>query len=367
MTFEAIKPDPFRWYDYSRYTFSLGLDLGGWAVLSGHTASEYDEKEGFVVRGSLGQQVRTAYDKIGAILQAAGYSYQDIARVVEYVRRDALDSYPAVEEVRREVLAGVAPALNLVVVNRLLRPEAQIEIEVTAGKGGRVGGITYLSSILGDQEGDLAAQTASIYKKGERQLEQAGLSWDRVVKTIDYFTPAALPDYKVTGRVRRDHLGPVFPAATGVLVNRLPRPDDRIQVDFIAAAEPPQPVNPGWGRYSKLTYNPAVRSGDILYMSGQASLDPETERAVHAGDIVAQTEYTYGNIIKVLEAAGMGPENLVKTVEYVTTSGLERYRETAAVRERLLRQPFPASTGVVCEALLRPEFEIEVDPMAVAR
>jgi hypothetical protein len=35
------------------------------------------------------------------------------------------------------------------------------------------------------------------------------------------------------------------------------------------------------------------------------------------------------------------------------------------VRQELLREPWPASTGIVCETLLRPEFEIEVDPLAL--
>ncbi|HEX6317231.1 MAG TPA: RidA family protein, partial [Burkholderiales bacterium] len=75
--------------------------------------------------------------------------------------------------------------------------------------------------------------------------------------------------------------------------------------------------------------------------------------------------YTYGNILKVLEAAGGGPQHLVKTIEYVTPAALARYREVAGVRAKLLREPFPASTGLVCEALLRPEMLIEIDPFAV--
>jgi enamine deaminase RidA (YjgF/YER057c/UK114 family) len=100
-------------------------------------------------------------------------------------------------------------------------------------------------------------------------------------------------------------------------------------------------------------------------MSGQGALDPATERVVFDGDVVAQAEYTYGNVIKVLEAAGAGPEHLIKTIEYVIPAGLPRYREVAAVRSKLLRQPFPASTGLVCEALLRPEMMIEIDPFAI--
>lgn len=353
---KAIKPDPFRWYDYSRYTFSLGLDLGGWAVLSGHTASEYDEKEGFVVRGGMRQQVRTAYEKIGAILEAAEYGYDDIVRVVEYVTVGGLNDYAEAEEVRKEVL-GEAPVVNRVVVNRLLRPEALIEVEVTAGK---IDGVTYLPSLWAPEGGDLVTQTKLIYEKAATLLGGAN-----IVKTVDYVAVGALSDYKLTGKIRKEFLGPVYPAATGILVKELPDPMALIQIDFIAAADPPVAVNPGWDRYEKLTYSPAVRSGNILFMSGQAALDPASEKALYAGDVVAQTEYTYNNIIAVLEAAGLGPENLVKTIEYITAPGLARYRETADVRNRLLKQPFPASTGVICEALLRPEFEIEVDPMAL--
>jgi enamine deaminase RidA (YjgF/YER057c/UK114 family) len=98
-------------------------------------------------------------------------------------------------------------------------------------------------------------------------------------------------------------------------------------------------------------------------LAADALADPRV--TVHEGDVAAQAEYTYGNIIKVLKAAGAGPEHLVKTIEYVTPAALARYREVAAVREKLLPQPFPASTGLVCEALLRPEMQIEIDPFAI--
>ena len=125
-------------------------------------------------------------------------------------------------------------------------------------------------------------------------------------------------------------------------------------------------MNPGWDRYRRLTYSPAVRAGGMLFMSGQAALDPETGRAVFPGDVAAQADYTYANILEVLEAAGMGPRNLIKTIEYVAPEGLAEYREVAAVRRRRLCEPWPASTGAVCHSLLRKEFLIEIDPLAMA-
>src|SRR5262249_3648657 len=128
----AIRPERFPWFDYTRYTFSLGLDLRrGLAGLSGHTASEDDGRQGpVVVKGSLAQQVRTAYAKIEAILEAAGLGLSDIVRVIEYVKLAAIDSYPEVERARREILGEARPTINTVGVSSLLRPEAVLEVEV---------------------------------------------------------------------------------------------------------------------------------------------------------------------------------------------------------------------------------------------
>lgn len=376
MSFAAIQPSHFPWFDYSRYSFSLGLKTPAGTYLSGHTASEYDSAaRRIVVRGGMSEQVRTAYAKIGAILEAAGLRYGDVVRVVEYLRPEGIERYAEAAAVRAEVFGAHRPAVNTVPVKSLLRPEAFIEIEVTAAAKPappESAGVVFLPSVqpVDDQgnivgAGDVAAQAQAIFERAGRMLAALGLGFDRVVKTLDYITPAALAGYKATGRVRKAHLGPVYPGAAGILMPRLMHPQALIQYDFIATRDTPVAVNPGWTRYQKLTYSPAVRAGRLLFMSGQGSLDPATERVLFDGDVVAQAEYTYGNILKVLEAAGGGPQHLAKTIEYVTPAALERYRDVARVREKLLRAPWPASTGLVCEALLRPEMQIEVDPFAI--
>jgi enamine deaminase RidA (YjgF/YER057c/UK114 family) len=369
MSLTPLKPARFPWFDYSRYSFSLGLKSASGTYLSGHTASQFDpDAKRIVVRGSMTEQVRTAYAKIGAILEAGGLSFADVTRVVEYVRPEGIERHAEAAAVRAQLFDD-KPIVGTVPVKSLLRPEAFIEVEVTAATPPEV---VYLPTVqpLDDRgnivgAGDVVAQAQAIFERAQRMLAALGLGFDRVVKTLDYITPAALAAYKGTGKVRRQYLGPVYPAAAGIIMPRLLHPQALIQYDFIASREAPVAVNPGWTRYQKLTYSPAVRAGKLLFMSGQGSLDPATERVVFDGDVAAQAEYTYGNILKVLEAAGGGPQNLVKTIEYVTPSALARYREVAGVRAKLLREPFPASTGLVCEALLRPEMLIEVDPFAV--
>lgn len=404
MTPTAIEPEDFRWLDYRKYTFSLGLTAGADVFLSGHSASCYNASEGrVVVRGGVAEQCRVAYDKVGVLLESCGLDLASVVHVVEYVAAEAVDRYPEIEGVRAEALRDARPAVSTVIVSRLLRRNAFVEIEVTARSdresaagdaerltvddrepteaGGTTmpghtlassaGNVVYLSSVLPvDRSGSLvdggiAAQAGQIYDNVAQLLAAAGTSLSHLVKTIDYISVPGVADYKSTGRVRRDRLGPVYPAAVGIITDRVVHPDALLQVDCIASRSEPRAVNPGWDRYEKLTYSPAVRAGNALFLSGLAALDPTTQRAVHEGDIAAQAEYVYANVLEILRAAGGRPDNLVRTVEYVTEAGLARYRDTAPVRANLLSAPYPASTGVVCAGLLRPEFEIEVDALAV--
>ena len=386
----ALKPPHFPWYDYPRYTFSLGIRVGERIFLSGHSASQYDAgSREMVIRGGMREQARTAWSKIASILESGGQTLAGIVRVVEYVTPDGIESYDEASAVRAEVLGDYRPAVSVVVVNRLLRPHAVIEIEVDAeaaeplesfrrespsvsAPARAASDLVYLSSIfpLDDEgsviePGDPVAQTHTIFERAERVLRGLGLGMESVVKTVDYLVPAALPNYRHTADVRRRFLGPVYPAATGIVMKRVSHRDAMIQVDFIASREKSKSVNPGLARYAELTYCPAVRAGEILFISGHTALDPETNRPVHPGDVAAQAAYVYENILRIVAAAGGGPENLVKTVEYITPAALERYREVAGVRSRILRTPFPASTGCVCERLLRPEYLIEVDSLAI--
>jgi 2-iminobutanoate/2-iminopropanoate deaminase len=54
----------------------------------------------------------------------------------------------------------------------------------------------------------------------------------------------------------------------------------------------------------------AIRWGNMLYVSGQGPLDPETKTVV-AGDIEVQTRRTLQNLASVLEAAGATFANVV--------------------------------------------------------
>lgn len=121
-------------------------------------------------------------------------------------------------------------------------------------------------------------------------------------------------------------------------------------------------INPGWERFEQYTFAPAVRCGNMLFMSGMTAVD-ESGSIVGEEDIVTQTAFIYEKMSEVLEAAGASFDDIVYTREYITST--DEYRETAAVRREYFQNGFPAATGVVVADLLRPNALIEIEAMAV--
>ncbi|MGE5800368.1 MAG: RidA family protein [Syntrophaceae bacterium] len=118
-----------------------------------------------------------------------------------------------------------------------------------------------------------------------------------------------------------------------------------------------------WHLDGRYTFSTAVRRGPFLFISGMIARDPATGEVAGTGDIVAQADFIFRKMGKILEAAGGSFDDVVKTTDYVTT--LERYNETAAVRRKYFTNGFPAATGVVVKALVNPEALIEIDAIAI--
>ena len=114
---------------------------------------------------------------------------------------------------------------------------------------------------------------------------------------------------------------------------------------------------------SKHTYSPAVRVGNLVWISGMTAVNPE-RRIVGVGDIAEQARYIYRKMDDLLKELGGGLHNIVETIDYVTT--FDGYERTADVRREVFgQQPFPAATGVLVSGLVRAEALIEIRATAV--
>jgi len=118
-----------------------------------------------------------------------------------------------------------------------------------------------------------------------------------------------------------------------------------------------------WDLGSRFTFSTAVKKGNMLFISGMTAGDPKTGKIVGEGDIVAQTRFIFEKMDEVLKAAGASFNDVVKTVNYITT--MDNYKETAKIRRDFFQNGFPAATGVVVKRLLRKEALIEIDAIAV--
>ena len=107
-------------------------------------------------------------------------------------------------------------------------------------------------------------------------------------------------------------------------------------------------------------YSQAIRSGQLLFLSGQVALDPATGQIVD-GDVAAQTRRVMENLGAVLEAAGLSFADVVRTTIY-----LADMNDFAAVNEAYggyFTAPAPARATVQVARLPR-DARVEIDAVA---
>ena len=123
------------------------------------------------------------------------------------------------------------------------------------------------------------------------------------------------------------------------------------------------PIYPTGEWPERATFSPAVRAGNLLYISGTTAVG-EDRKIVGKDDIAAQTRYIFEKFAKILETAGGSFNNIVETTDYFLT--LEGYKETADVRREFFKgPPYPAATGVLVASLIRKDALIEIKAVAV--
>ncbi|MBP1326255.1 enamine deaminase RidA (YjgF/YER057c/UK114 family) [Leucobacter exalbidus] len=107
----------------------------------------------------------------------------------------------------------------------------------------------------------------------------------------------------------------------------------------------------------------AVVANGVVYLRGQIGQDLETRESVGIGDVAAQTEQAMSNIKMLLDEAGSQLADIVKVTIYIIDP---RYREDVyRVVGKWLKGVYPVSTGIVVQALARPEWLVEIDATAV--
>ncbi|MCY4128011.1 MAG: Rid family detoxifying hydrolase [Gammaproteobacteria bacterium] len=116
----------------------------------------------------------------------------------------------------------------------------------------------------------------------------------------------------------------------------------------------PEPIGP---------YSHMVRVGDMLYLSGQIALNPDTME-LNAASTETEVRQVFKNIEAVLKAGGADLNNIVKLTVFITD--LDRFNSVNVVMSELLSPPYPARSTVQVAALPR-NATVEVEAIAVAK
>ncbi|GFZ52216.1 hypothetical protein JCM24511_09989 [Saitozyma sp. JCM 24511] len=106
--------------------------------------------------------------------------------------------------------------------------------------------------------------------------------------------------------------------------------------------------------------SPAVRLGDVLYLSGQTPRDASGE--VIQGDIEQMTEQCIRNLELVIKHAGGSLKDLVKMTVFL--KNMDDFPRVNAVFERIIPSPKPARS---CIQVARNPADVPVEIEAIAR
>lgn len=377
MKLQAIEPDPYPWFPYKGFTFCLGLYKDEVAWTSGQSGAEFDpEAERMVIRGTMADQLEMSYTKLLAVLAEVGMGASDVVHLTENVTAAGVPFYEDVIAARRRIFGEHQPTVTTVVVDRLVRGKALVELELHAVPGGgsvlaspqegkasspvREGhdGTIHLPSIIPvDAQGvvvfpdEPAAQYEYCLERARDVIRASGLEPGNVVACHEYFTPSARPHERTLAEMRLDAFGKETVGGT-VVMERLLRDGVSVSLDITLSRHPKSIIDPGWTRFEDQPYVPALRVGKTVYLSSLSSLDRRNGSLIGEGDLAAQARELYTQMVELLSYVGLGPEDLRSTIEFCVVPEIGNYRVVAGERQALLSPPWPASTGDLCTGFL---------------
>jgi enamine deaminase RidA (YjgF/YER057c/UK114 family) len=396
-----VSPEKFPWLDLNRYSFSMGCMKGDFLVIAGQTASCFYPEEGHIrCKGDVVEQTKLAWEKIGTVLDAAGMTYDNIVKTVDYIDPTALPKYKGTAEVRRQYLGDSPVAATGIISHDILRPDALIEINAVAVKGKKeivfpkgpdfehykgvtytpgvkVGNKIWLAGTIGSERdvtgkrvhpAETAEQLKLSYREMDQVLKAAGAEPSDVLYAVDYVSAHAGLHYSEVDKARQSYFKGTYPATADVIVNRLLSSNAHVETEMTAVTgvQREEFRIKSWDKsYDQITSSQALKMGNIIYFSVQASIDHTTGESLSFNyDVVEQGRQAYRNLAKLCAEGGITMDDILYTVEFLPPNALDAYKGIGKVRKEFFGDRFPAATGMVMHGLRRPEQLIEV--LAVA-
>ena len=122
-------------------------------------------------------------------------------------------------------------------------------------------------------------------------------------------------------------------------------------IQRVTAKDAPNPQGP---------YSHAVKAGGVVYVSGQAALDPATSKPIH-GSVAEETRRTLENLKAILEASGASLDDVIKCSVFL--ADIRDFAAMNAVYAEYFDAAKPARTTVQA-VLPAAGMKVEIDCIA---
>jgi len=126
----------------------------------------------------------------------------------------------------------------------------------------------------------------------------------------------------------------------------------KIKKEIIKTKKAPSAIGP---------YSQAIRVENLLFLSGQISINPETNEFID-GDIEIQTEQILKNIKAILEAGSSSLENVVKVTIYL--QDMKDFNLVNKIYSKYFEDSLPARATVEVSNLPK-NAKLEIDAIAI--
>jgi 2-iminobutanoate/2-iminopropanoate deaminase len=375
--------------------WSLGRRAGATLFTAGQPGVD---RHGKIVASDTQTQTRQAFENLRLILEQAGMKFADIAKVRVFMREAA--DYERMNEVRipyyeEHFPDGNFPASTAIVTGPLAVDGLAIEIEAFASPQKRcfdsdkiVKKIPLdlpkqphwrLGAIAADllwttgQPGldldcnlvgaDAAAQAQQCLVNTGYILEAGGFGWEDVLRLSTFLSDASVYDEVVGVRnafLRDQFPNGDFPASTTVEA-AMPPPGMLVEIEAVArhgereviineqvpAAMP--------GAADQPLYSQGIRSGDWIFLSGQAGVDASGH--IVAGDIRAQTGQMLENVHSLLRSVDASFSDIVHVTLYLRDP-IRDYQGLNEVRNPFYEEHF-LDNGYAASSAIRGPSPVE--------
>ena len=230
----------------------------------------------------------------------------------------------------------------------------------------KAGGLIHVSGMLSQNDAgemvgaDVQAQTRRIIERMRGVLEAAGSSLDQVVVVTVYLKSAA--DFAAMNDAYRGFWTKDPPTRTTVITDLLLGALVEIAMVAVPNGAERRVIHPdGWTK-SPNPYSYAIRSGDMLFLSGLVPRNARDNTPVQ-GDITAQTKAVLDNAGELLRAAGMDYSNVVSARVYLPDASV--FPQMNATYATYFKKDPPARATVKAD-LAGKGFAVEITLVASA-